>query len=286
MEKDTKIAELIKTGLSEDQAEVYLALLSRGRTTASKLRPFTSLSRPMLYRILDELIELKLVSKEDAPQMVSLFEATHPVTLRELLEKKREEVYTREKALENVLTPLISDFTALSGKPGVRILQGLHGVSELYEDILNEGKDIQLIRSPLDDTFPDLNKLVLTQINEQVKLGIKTFAITPFVDETPEEIRQVDENNLVDRRLISLEKLDMPAQIIIYADKVAITAFDQELMTTIIQNPAISNSFRLMFTFMWESLEIENEKLRQGILDGSLTPPRPKSKAAPARSRK
>ena len=276
METEAKITDLIQAGLTKDQATIYISLLTRGRSAASKLVPLTTLSRPMVYRILDELVTLGLVTKHDAPKMVSQFESAHPLKLREFIDAKRSEVETKHKALESVLGSLISDYTALSGKPGVRILQGLAGISELYEDILNENVDIQLIRSPYDDRFPELLAVVLEQIKNQVKVGIHTQAITPFDNETTEELETDDSRNLVERRLASLETLDLPAQIILYADKVAITAFDTELMTTIIQNPAISKTFQMLFGFMWTQLESEDTRIRTGLRNGTLTPPRPR----------
>jgi hypothetical protein len=71
-----------------------------------------------------------------------------------------------------------------------------------------------------------------------------------------------------------MDTFNIPAQILLYADKVAITAFDNQLMTTIIQNQAISNTFSLMFEFVWNTLETEDKKIRQGIMGGTLTPPR------------
>jgi sugar-specific transcriptional regulator TrmB len=277
MDKQAKIESLARACLTSDQAEVYVALLMRGRITASKLKSQTSLSRPMLYRVLGELTALGVVLKEDAPQMVSRFECAHPLKLRELVDIRRAEVATRQQSLENILSSLVSDYTALSGKPGMRLLSGIIGIEELYEDILNEGVGISLIRSPYDDKFPELTERVIKQIAAQVKAGITTRAITPFDNETLEELEGDDVRNLVTRRLVYLEKLDIPAQIILYADKVAITAFDTELMTTIIQNQAISKSFALMFEFMWHTVASDDAEIRTGLKNGTLTAPRPRA---------
>lgn len=281
MKTQQKIEELTRVGLKADQAEVYVTLLSRGKTTASKLATFTSLTRPLTYKVLDELISLNLVEKIDEPGSVTHFSTTHPLKLREFIDQKRSEVEQKHTTLEGVLGQLISDYTVMSNRPGVRILQGLPGIDELYEDILNENKPISLIRSPQDDHFPELYSKVLKQIKSQVTAGITTRAITPFVDETKEEITKTDAQNLVTRHLVNMETFNIPAQIMIYADKVAITAFDNELVTTIIQNEAISKTFSLMFEFIWNALENEDAQIRQGIIDGSLTPPRERTPLPP-----
>ena len=262
MEKQQKIEELTSIGLKPEQAETYLLLLNKGSSTAGKLASLSSLTRPMVYKLLDELVNMALVEKIEEPGRVTTFQCAHPLKLRSLIDQKRSEVEQKNLALEGVLGQLVSDYTAMSNRPGVRILQGLSGIDELYEDILNEAQPICLIRSPKDDHFPDLYSKVLKQI------------ITPFVDETLDELNETDPANLVTRRLTNMDTFNIPAQIIIYADKVAITAFDNELITTIIQNDAISSTFSITFDFLWNVLEKEDKEIRKGLSAGTLTPPR------------
>jgi sugar-specific transcriptional regulator TrmB len=276
MEKHPSVTFLHEAGLREDQAITYTTLLSRGELSASKLAKYLPYSRPMVYKILDELISLKLVQKINIPGSISKFECTHPLNLREWILEERKKYEQKQKAIENTLTDLISTYTALSGKPGVRVLQGVSGIEELYEDILNERSPIYLIRSPYDDQHPEIIDLVVKQIDAQVRLGITTQAITPFDNETTEELETWDRDHLVSRRLVYLHKLDLPAQILLYADKVAITAFDGELMTTIIQNKGIHITFKLLFEFMWNALENEDSEIRNGLKIGDIEAPRPR----------
>lgn len=265
MELASFIPELIQIGLTEDQALVYATMLQIGVLPASKIAIKSGLSRPLTYKLLDELIGLKLVLKRDEVGMVARFSAEHPLKLRELIDQKREQVTKNATTLEGVMSTLISTYTTLSGKPGVRILAGISGIQELYDDILNENKDIFLIRSPKDVSHPELGSIVENQIDARVKLGIHTQTITPLTNETHEELTTWDSVHLVSRRLTLLEKLNIPAQIIIYGNKVAITAYEGELMTTIIDNQAICASFRILFAFMWQTLETEDAEIRSEL---------------------
>ena len=269
--------ELTNTGLSEDQAVVYELLLKLGEQQASslskKIPSECSLSRPLVYKVLDELIEKELVEKNDPKNKVATFAPLHPFALRTLLDERQKNIEKSQNSLELSMNQLISRYTALSDEPGVRILGGLQGIDELYKDILNENTTIRLIRSPKDDHFPELYAKVLQQIKNQVRLRLGTYAITPFVDETHTEVTDTDKKNLITRRLVSMDTFNIPAQIIIYGDKVAITAFDNQLMTTIIQNAAISETFELMFEFIWNALRNEDAEIRKGLESGTLTPP-------------
>ncbi len=253
METAEKIDELTKAGLSEDQAEVYVALLSRGRTTASKLRPFTSLSRPMLYRILDELIELDLVLKEDKPQMVSQFECAHPVKLREFIDQKRAEVAAREQALENVLTPLISDFTALSGKPGVQFLPGRDGVEKALADTLGASDPIYayIDTEAIDTHVRDINA---RYVKERIARGVPKRILMIDSPLAREKARAAD-GELTDIRVIVGGAAPIvPAVIEIYGGKVTYITFKDGLYAaTIIQDESIYTMHRYLFSRQWES---------------------------------
>ncbi len=276
MEIASFIPELSKIGLTKDQASVYTCLLQKGSSPASRVALYTKLSRPLTYKLLDELIAYNIVTKEDSAGVVARFTAEHPLKLRELITQKRNELEQKNSALEDIMSSLVSEYTALSGKPGVRILTGIDGVAELYEDILNESEDIMLIRSPKDAEHPELQSLVTKQVDAQVASAIHTKAITPFTDETHEELETWDAPHLITRHLVSLEKLHIPAQIIIYADKVAITAYEDILITTIIENDAINTTFKMIFSFLWDVVADEDREIRNGLKEGTLTAPLPK----------
>lgn len=279
MKLDAYKTELSQVGLIDNQQTVYGCLLGYTSLPASKVASLTGIKRQLVYKVLDELIELGLVQKEDLPGSVAQFSAEHPLALRELVNQKQTAVKKSADALQSIMSELVSEYTARSGKPGVRIMTGISGVAELYEDILNENQDLCLIRSSKDVHRPELETLVAEQIENQVKQQINTRAITPFTNETQQELDEWDPSHLVSRRLSDLTQLDLPAQVIIYADKVAITAYETELITTIIENQAINTSFRIMFNFMWNSLEAEDQRIRTGIKNGSLVPPLPNSDA-------
>jgi len=139
------------------------------------------------------------------------------------------------------------------------------GVAELYEDILNERQPIKLIRSPEDSRHPELADMVRKQIGEQQKLGIQTHAITALAEGTPAEIIAFDKDRLVTRRIVPREKLAVPAQIIIYANKVAITAYEDAIITTIIENPAIRKTFEMVFDYLWGSAEQDHRRILSTI---------------------
>ena len=63
-----------------------------------------------------------------------------------------------------------------------------------------------------------------------------------------------DKTRNVTRRTIP-EGFLIPSQIIIYGDKVSITDFKGGLIITIIENPAVRETFEKMFDYMFDTIE-------------------------------
>ncbi len=254
---------LVQVGFTKDQALVYEALLKRGRCRVSELKKHVRLSRPLIYKVLDRLVEVGIVSKEEKPGSVATFATAHPLKVKTLIDKQREQADSAKNALDGLLGKLISDFNTVSGQPGVRILDGMRGVKELYEDIQNERQDMRIIRTSL--SYGDLNirEFITQQVLEQAGLGIHTRVLSPISAKmTPSHIKR-DPEKLIERRII---RMSTPAQVLIYANKVALISFAEPIMTTIIENVPIKETFAALFEYLWEMSAAEHEKLYAEVM--------------------
>ena len=241
-------------GLSTDQSHVYELLLQKGGRQAGQIPRALGISRPHAYKILDELIELGLITKEMLPGKPAQFIPVHPFALQELARKRKEESEIASQMVQGIMGSLISDYTSSSRVPGIRIISGFEGLKELYDDILHTKKDISLLRSTRDDHRPELLELVLKQIQKQVSLGINARLISPLpADIQGEALRSRDSSRLTTRKIFSRESFSVPSQILLYGNKVGITAYEDQLMTTIIENEAIAITFQSIFEILWET---------------------------------
>ncbi len=116
------------------------------------------------------------------------------------------------------------------------------------------GQDIFVISSPADQGKHGVLHLIKEQIQKQVVKNIKTRAITPH---RPGQVLTApvydDEKFLIERKIVPAEKLKIPAQIIIYGDRVGITNFRETIITIQIESKYIAETFRIMFEYMWEN---------------------------------
>ena len=257
---------LMQAGLSEEQALTYQALLDKGPQRASTLSTWTGIKRGLTYKVLEELETLGLVAKQDTPGTIALFSPLHPSGLLEGIDRKQESLERSKQAIGQSLGSLISKFNLLSGQPSVLFFEGKTGLQKMYDDILREGKDILLIQSPKDREYPEIAPIIEKQIKNQVAKQIHVRAITPHVEDTKDFIEKYDEANLVTRRVVPAALLNEPAQIIIYGDrKVSITSFEKTMITTIIDDPAINQTFRTLFEIIWTKTADEHEKVLQDL---------------------
>ncbi len=256
---------LTQSGLSPGQSALYEALIQHGPLTATRLSFLAGVPRTLSYKLLGELEALELVTKSDKPGEIALFVGAHPLKLKELADKRIEEAKNAKNALDSALTKLISDFNTVAGQPGVRILEGMSGIAELYEDQLNERQPLKLVRSVKDRDEPGLKELIARQMAERVKLGITTRAITPLVKGAPYWVIEPDQKNLVERRMVPAERMSVPAQVFIYANKVAVTSYDGPIITTLIENMAIRQTFEILFEYIWALSAPEHEEILKTI---------------------
>jgi sugar-specific transcriptional regulator TrmB len=243
---------LIDCGLSMEQAKIYIYLINNGFSPAKLISSKTGIGRALTYKIIDQLIALNLVEKHEDIGKIALFLPKHPRYIKEMIEKNRQNINHAFADFNNIFGTLSSEFNAISGKPNIKFYEGVAGIEHIYGDILDVGHDIMVISSPVNEGREEILHLIKEQINKQVAGNIRTKAITPYTHGQPIATPIVeDKKYLITRKQIPAEKLNIPAQIIIYSDKVAITNFKESIITIVIESKYISETFKIMFEYIW-----------------------------------
>lgn len=255
----------ISLGLSHNEAIIYEYLLKNGEVSAGEIIKNTPLKRGITYNDLENLLKKSLISKRNKNK-VAYFSPEHPGNLTKLIDVTENKLQKAKNTLENQFITILSSFNLVSGQPGITYLEGIDGLKRVYAEIIKDKEDILLFRSVADDKYLSIDKLVKNQISRQVKNNIRTRVITPLGDDTPFAVISHDLQNLVERRIVPSNKFSLPAQIIIFKNKVAITSLDKNIITTIIENDSISLSFRIIFNFIWDLSAQIHEELYQKII--------------------
>lgn len=239
---DTTI--LRKAGLTESQAKGYLALIEHGALTPVQLAEKAGESRTNGYMIADKLVELGLAMKQTSPRLA--YAPENPTKLKQLLVSKQREIKAADNELSGVMPTLLATYRLMSDKPGVLHLEGVASLRQVYDDIIHTGDVLRIIPSSRDRDDPEIAAEIDSQIARQRQAGIKTEVLL-----RPETFHSFAAHNdaLFEARPGGFGVLD--AQIMIYGDNVAISTFGSGVVTTIITNPAVAETFRQLFLTRW-----------------------------------
>ena len=244
---------LKKAGLSEAQAAVYECLLKNGSMTPSELASKTGQSRENCYAVAKRLVELGLIEQTNAKK--TSYQVLNPSALETLVEKRRKIMAKNEKVVKDNISSLLDIFYANSEMPGARTLEGIEGVKEVFRDNLRTRKDIYFIRTTADKVLSgEANGNFLHEYRDQLPLlGIHTYALTP---KTPEAMKKVKSGR---DKAINLHRVWMPegdytapVEVQAYGNKVALIAFGETQMATIITSPVLSEAIRQMLKIMMD----------------------------------
>lgn len=240
---------LVDLGLTANQSLAYIYLLENGAKQASIIARRTKIPRTLLYKVMEELEDMQLVFREDKPGSISTFLPSHPSKLASIVEKRRLDFEQKTRNVNSVLTGLTSSYNKNVGQPGVATFEGVEGIKALYSDAItsNKGKNVKVIRSYLDnDTLGE--NFYKKYIHLQAEKGIFVEIISPkTVDKSlPPSIVSAMQ------KMIHMPDLRVPAAIQIYDDKVSIIAFEEPLIGTIIEKPAVAETMREIFNHLWQ----------------------------------
>ncbi len=248
---------LLEAGLTIDQAVVYELLVRSGLRPASDIakqlpndRP---LSRPQVYKVLDELIARGLVEKHEKSGKIATFSVTHPDNLSKqiTLEKQR-----RDEQFERVnkqLPQLTSLFNLTSGRPGVQYFEGKDGLWQVLEDTLTATEEILTYADveAINAYIPELNaEYVALREDKVIKkrgLVVDTPAARKFLQSYSGDVTTT---KLIPRS----QTLGVFQTIIqIYDNKVSyMTMSENHLIGIIITDQFIANTHKFLFESMWQ----------------------------------
>ncbi len=244
---------LILAGLTEKQAVLYGSLVQTGPLPASKIALEAKLSRPLAYKVLDELVAQGLVEKEDKPGSVARFSAAHPLKLKEITDKRLETARSAKDSIDDIVGKLTSDFNLQSGKPGVRFFEGREGALEILEDSLNATEEIY--------TYVDTETVAKYAAKEneeyvqvRIKRGISKKILTPDTPFGRKRLLQ-DKTPLTEWRLLRAEGAEQfNTAIEIYNGRISYLTFSEQFIAgTLIQDPSIYKIHRYLFENAWQN---------------------------------
>ena len=242
--------DILKTlGLSDHESKIYLAALESGNALPKHLAEKAGIKRPMLYKLLPEMIEKGLLSETRKGKRRYLVAEDPEV----YLDKKRVELALAEQSVPGLR--LLLQTAAV--KPKIVFYEGVAGLKKLYMDNLREKKPILEFVS-VEKIHPEIevyskNYYIPQRINRKIPIKIIVSGNTTSrlldlktADWAFREVRTIDD-----------QKFHIPLDCYIYGDNVSFALYrtDSEPIGIIIRSKEIATMLRSVFEFVWAQAE-------------------------------
>jgi sugar-specific transcriptional regulator TrmB len=245
---DDKI--LIEAGLSEEQAAIYGSLLDKGPLKAGAISAWTGLKRGLIYKVLEQLEGMDLVSKKGGKGTVAVFAPEHPSHLKEMMERKEKSLAQAKEAVSFSLGALSSKFNLLSGKPNVQFFEGQEAIEKITSDYPRVDTEIRQWIN-ISKALKIIGEHTVRYLNERVNKGIAKKMIVSESEENRNYVK--NGSQLTSFRIVNKE---FPSAIQVYDSTVAIlTLSEEKSIGLLIEDKDIATTLKNIFDNAWEKSE-------------------------------
>jgi sugar-specific transcriptional regulator TrmB len=247
---------LQQLGLTDKEAQIYMALLSLGSASVQKIAQLADIKRVTAYVILNQLLE-KGLAVAQTEQKVRYFQVVHPAALEKLLEIKLKEVEAQRAVLKGSMGHLEALYNFRQNKPHIRFFEGRDGLEELEKyghDHMAPGSVMMAVtpRDLIEEAFPKHRK---NEVANRVLKGILSQTIYVADKEIP-----IEQNIQELRNGIHFTRKELPIEgtLFIYPGW-GVKFFNynkRKYYGILIQSAEFADSMKEIFALAWEGAQV------------------------------
>lgn len=235
---------LIKLGLSDKAAELYLAGLEFGTASVQALAIKTKIKRTTVYTVLDELTEFGLV-KETLKGKKRRFVFAHPNQLK-VIENER------EAALEHSFPELQKLASQSPGKPLVAYADSLPAIQSLYEAALKTAEEDTLGTADLATADKLGDEWLTAYIKKRERKGLQARVL---LTDSPGNKKWLEKDAGDRRHTKVLSGVKIPINVEVIGSTTLITSLTDETMALSIESEKVAQGMRTLLELVWEQTE-------------------------------
>lgn len=241
---------LKKLGLTEKEAETYLALLKLGSVPAGPLIKQLGMHRAAVYNLLDILISKGLVHYVIQANR-KYFEAQKPERLLEIVQTKKQEIEEQEKELNNLIPELESKRTLSAESQEGTVYKGKKGIKSIFEDILSYPKSEYLVMGA-GGKFKELFPAYF--IHWHKRRLLKKINLRIIYDENMRSQHRERDFKLAEMRYTKDYSQD-PSTTFVYGDKVVLIVWSDIPIAFLVRSEKVALSYRKFFDILWKAAQ-------------------------------
>ena len=252
---------LVRAGLTDTQASVYLFLLEHGEAAPPAIATALHLTRSNAYKILERLEEIGFAFKTEADKKFA-YTPADPTALASLVAEERNRVVALEQTVNEVMQQLRAKYRTSTASIRITTGRGKLAIVSAYEEQAAQKQPIYFIKSRADipfmgyETMDRLRKL-------PAKQGTKRFGITPDGAEAPVNPKIDEHSNLV-RNWIPAEDYTASLEWSVSGNELLITIFEGEGRTIRIQDAAVADAFRQIWKIIDKNVSAQPSHTTHG----------------------
>ena len=237
--------ELVKVGLTEGEAKVYLALLELGSSTVGPIVKRSGVAYSNIYEILERLIKKGLASFIVKSE-TKYFQAAGPENLRDYLEKQEKEIEEQKKLIEEFI-PKLKLLQENIPEEQAEIFVGLKGAKAAYAKLIMGPKDDWRYFYAHKPEYAELADRFYLSVTQGLKIP---KSIRGIVDEPTRKSKTIKAH----KKYIQFRFVDfpVPANLDIYNDKVLIIAWSESPVTFLIKSQQVVSFMKDYFDSVWK----------------------------------
>jgi len=232
---------LIKLGLTDGEAKVYLALLKLGSSTVGPITKEAKVAYSNIYDILDRLLEKGLTSFI-LKEKTKFFQAVPPSRLNEFIEKKESELKKEKDSLKKLI-PELEKLQNPILKQEAEIFLGIRGVRTAYERMLdNPNEEWLFFYIAEEQTYKEID-----QVYSRLYLLFKKYKAKGIANKEYKESKFINKTHFKMRYV----NFPIPGNIDIFKDKILFISWAHTPTAILITSPDMAQKFKDYFYSIW-----------------------------------
>lgn len=238
-------SQLKEFGLKQSEIRIYLYLLEQGVSTPPQIAAGTLIARPNCYLVLQTLEDKGLIAEQTKGKR-KVYYATDPSALLQNLEQ-------RKKTMAELLPDLEALRARQINKPVIRFFDGFEQVKQIYWETLS-AKEILAIAST--QKLKSISNDFFNKYRQEVQnhdIDFKDIITYDSLADTGKSSKELLKG-LYEYKVLPKKITDLPTDILIWNDNIALITLNEPVFGTVLSNPPLARTFRIIFDLCWEKL--------------------------------
>jgi sugar-specific transcriptional regulator TrmB len=245
------ITPLLRIGLSEGEAKVYLALLECGSSATGRITSASKVSRSKVYEILDRLSEKGLASST-LVDGVNHYSAIDPRLVPELLDKRKNEIDEQKLQFTDIIPSLLAKAKEKALPHQVEVFTSWQGIRNAFDTAFqNAKKGDKWYAFGIPEQLNQQRARFFAEWRKRSdKIGVTHYLIAnENIRNSPELAPKSKYSHL------RFTKQETPTSVDIFKNITFFGIWTKEPLLIVITSQEVADSFRIFFQQLWDKGE-------------------------------